>query len=167
MKKELSRYFMTALTVACLFRAGPDIEASAYPVIHSQSIEDVSRPPANPVISDQAFTEVRRENDRVCYTWTFTKRREVPLSYISFSVQDKDGVLYDAETVDADNGKTLYTDPNKVRWPTDKPIVRHFCTSLPYINDPLTVKGVLVYKTWINLWHVTHFTPTIVVPKAE
>lgn len=166
MKKELGRYIMTALTVACLFRAGPDIEATAYPVINQQTVQDIERP-VSPVLSDQKFTEVRRENDRVCYTWTFIKRREVPLSYISFSVQDKDGVLYDAETVDVETGSPIYADPKKIRWPTDKPIVRRFCTSLPYVNDPLTVKGVLVYKTWINLWHVTHFTPTIVVPKAE
>lgn len=172
MKKSLSMYFMTALVVGCLFRAGPDIESRAYPIIAEQSIHDVQRvdtphKSANPVLMDQKITEVKRTNDSVCYTWTFTKRRDIPLSFMTFSVQDGDGVIYDVETTDMNTGEPVYVNPNNARWPVDVKIERHFCTTLPYVNDPLTVKGVLVYKTGLNLWSVTHFTPTIVVPKDE
>jgi hypothetical protein len=164
MFRRYSTYLLTVLCVGAIFKVGPDIEAYSLPVIGAQSITEVVRG-ESPVVANQKISDVRLQDDKVCFTWTFTKVRDLPLQFITFNVIDKQGVLYDAETVDSDNGETLHASPTSApRWAKGTTAIRHLCTSLPYVNDPLTVRGTLVYTPWPHIWKVTHFTPTIIVP---
>jgi hypothetical protein len=167
MRSRIVAYIMTVIAVACIFRAGPDIEARHFPIIAEQMITDVRRVDFTPLIVNQSITDVRRTNDSVCYTWKFTKFRDIPLSFIGFSIFDNKGNIYDSETVDMDKNEAIRINPGIAYNPVGVQQTRHYCTSLPYVNEDLTVRGVLVYKTVFNLWPVTHFTPTIVVPKDE
>lgn len=167
MRSRLIAYIMTVIAVACVFRAGPDIEAKHFPIVAEQVISDIKRVDFTPMIIDQSVTDVKRTNDSVCYTWKFTKYRDIPLNYIGFSVFDDKGNVYDSETIDMDKKEAIKFNPGVAINPVGLQQTRHLCTSLPYVNDALTVRGVLVYKTLFNLWPVTHFTPTIVVPKDE
>lgn len=150
MKKTLTMYFMTFLMVGLAFKSGPAFEAKLLPVA-----------------SEQSISEEYRLNDLVCYTWKFRKNRDLPLEHLGFNIADNEGNVYDAETTDQETNNPLYFTPNKTRHPVGKEIVRYACTTLPNVKGPLTLQGKLVYKTWINLWQVTHLTPTIVVPKGD
>lgn len=166
MRNRLLTYFMTVIAVACFFRAAPNIEATHFPVIAEQSISDVHKVETVPAIVNQSITDVRRASDgSVCFTWKFTKYRDIPLSYIGFPVYDLNGNIYDSETTDMDRKDVVKINPERAANPPGVQQTRHYCTTLPYTNEDLTVRGFLVYKTNLNLWSVTHFTPTIVVPK--
>lgn len=165
MRSRYLAYIMTVIAVSLAFRAGPEIEATHFPIIAEQVVSDIKRVDFTPMIIDQSVTDVKRTNDSVCYTWKFTKHRDIPLSYIGFSVFDKQGNIYDSETTNMDKNEAIRINPDVSSNPVGIQQVRHYCTSLPYVNDDLTVRGVLVYKTVLNLWPVTHLTPTIVVPK--
>lgn len=165
MRNRILTYFMTVVAVGCFFRAAPDMEANHFPIVSEQSVDHVQRVDMTPLIINQSITDVKRTNDAVCFTWHFTKYRDVPVSFMAFNAFDPFGNIYDAETKDMDKAEAIRINPEKAANPVGVPQTRHYCTSLPYVNDPLTVRGVLVYKTALNLWQVTHFTPTIVVPK--
>lgn len=165
MRNRLLAYFMTVVAVGLFFKAGPNIEATHFPIIAEQSISDVRRVDTTPTIVDQSISDVHRSKDgSVCFTWRFTKYRDIPLSYIGFPVYDNQGNIYDSETRDMDKKDVVKVNPDKSANPVGIPQTRHLCTSLPYSNEDLTVRGFLVYKTH-EMWSTTHFTPTIVVPK--
>lgn len=165
MRNRLLTYFMTVVAVACFFRTGPNLEAVHFPILAEQSISDVKRVDRPPAIVNQSITDISRTIDSVCFTWNFTKQRDVPLSYIGFPVYDKEGNIYDSVTTDMDRAAVVRINPEQVVNAVGVPQIRHYCTTLPYLNEDLTVRGFLVYKTSLNLWSVTHFTPNIVVPK--
>lgn len=165
MKNRLIAYFMTVVAVACFFRAAPDLEATHFPIVIDQSVSEVKRADITPVVINQSISNVTRTNDSVCFTWKFTKHRDIPLSMMIFPITDTQGNIYDSETKDMDRNDVVKINPEKAINPVGEPQERHYCTSLPYTNEDLTVRGMLVYKTLFNLWPVTHFTPTIVVPK--
>ena len=131
------------LLLSILERAADNIEALVTPVVSLSSMEDV-----------------KRDADRVCWTWVFMKHRDVAPIAMNFNIRaDRFGAIY-PQVVNGITGKPLIG--SRTNKPGLLPFRQRFCFEVPdgiENSDPITVSGQAVYPSAQGWWRIYHEIP--------